>query len=120
MQEVEELWVACVELAERNRLPERAAAGLMDAAYGLRVRNSRYRASIEFSLAEEISELTASRDLKAMVDAGLLAPVGERRGRYYVANDVLLGTRERIRGGRPNKALEDPFARASEQLSLEL
>ena len=119
VQEVEELWVACVELAERNRLPERAAAGLMDAAYGLRVRNSRYRASIDFSLAGEISELTASRDLKAMVDAGLLTPVGERRGRFYVANDILLGARERIRAGRPDKALEDPFARASQQLSLE-
>ena len=72
VQEVEELWVACVGLAERSRLPERAAAGLMDAAYGLRVRNARYRASIDFSVAEEIAELTASRDLKAMVDAGLL------------------------------------------------
>ncbi|MDA0178949.1 Fic family protein [Solirubrobacter phytolaccae] len=120
VQEVEELWLASVALAERHRLPERAAAGLMDAAYGLRVRNARYRASVDFSSGEEISELTATRDLKAMVEAGLLTAVGERRGRFYVASDPLLQARQRIRAERPTKELADPFTRASEQLSLEI
>lgn len=31
-----------------------------------------------------ITELTATRDLKAIVEAGLFDAVGERRGRYYV------------------------------------
>ncbi len=119
VQEVEELWVACVELAERNRLPERAAAGLMDAAYGLRVRNSRYRASIEFFLAEEISELTASRDLKAMVDAGLLAPVGERRGRTTSRTTFCSGLASAFVGGVRTKPLKTRSRGRPSRLSLE-
>jgi len=32
VHEVEELWIAGNDLADENRLPERTAAGLMDAA----------------------------------------------------------------------------------------
>jgi hypothetical protein len=120
VQEAEDLWLACFALAEKNGLPERTAAGLVDASYGLRLRNSRYRSAVEFSAGEEISELTSTRDLKAMVDAALLSPVGERRGRYYMAEEILLETRRRIRNERPPKESEDPFMRASEQLSLEI
>lgn len=119
-QEVEELWMACLGLANDHRLPERAGAGLMDAAYGLRLTNSRYRATVDSGAGEEISELTATRDLKAMVDAGMLVPVGERRARHYVATPVLLDVRSRIRAARPPRETEDPFTRAAAQLQLPL
>lgn len=118
IQEVEELWIASNDLAEQHGLSERTSAGVMDAAYGLRLTNSRYRSAVERSAGEEISELTATRDLKAMVDAGLLRPVGERRGRYYVADDVLTEIRQQIRQARPPRESEDPFERAASQLAL--
>ncbi len=118
VQEVEELWLGCVDLANEHGLSERVGAGLMDAAYGLRLRNSRYRSTVDSAVGEEISELTATRDLKAMVDANLLEPVGERRARFYVARPVLLELRQRIRGSRPPRDSEDPFHRAAAQLEL--
>ena len=72
------------------------------------------------TLDEQISELTASRDLKAMVDALLLDPVGERRGRHYVAHDSVLELRRKIRNERPARVTADPFDLASEQLELNL
>jgi hypothetical protein len=55
----------------------------MDAAFGYKVRNAHYRD------VNEISDVVASRDLKRLCDLGLLVPVGERRGRFYVAADTL-------------------------------
>jgi Fic family protein len=119
VQEIEELWSECVNLAERAGLPERTAAGLMDSAHGFRLRNSTYRAGVEASLGEEISELTATRDLKSMVDAGLVDPVGERRARHYIAASPLQDVRARVRENRPPRGDDDPFANyAGEQLRL--
>lgn len=120
IEEAEQLWAACAELAAERRLPERAASGLYDAAHGMRLRNGLYRRLVQDTLGEDISELTSSRDLKAMVDAGLLAPVGERRGRHYVANEPVLELRRRIRERRPVRDTTDPFDLASEQLQLNL
>lgn len=108
-EEVESLWNACWELTERSGLPERCVAGLMEAAYGLRLRRGAYIKVVEDSAGEEIRDLTASRDLKSMVDAGLLEPVGERRGRYYLASEELTARRKQIRASRPERANEDPF-----------
>lgn len=113
-EEIEELWNACFELADSNGLPERCAAGLMDAAYGLRIRRPGYQASVEASTGEEISEQTASRDLIAMADLGLLETVGERRARYYVAGSATLNRWEEIRSRRPESGAEDPFTLAQE------
>lgn len=119
-EEIEALWNACVELTGRHQLPERAAAGLMDAAYGLRLRRGSYRGLVESVAGEEISDLTATRDLKAMVESKLLEAVGERRGRYYVADDELVAIREKIRARRPPRAAGDPFqlVRDRQQLTL--
>ncbi|MGH2986965.1 MAG: Fic family protein [Solirubrobacterales bacterium] len=119
-QEIEGLWNACTEAAERHGLAERTAAGLMDAAYGLRLRRGSYRALVASAGDEEISDLTATRDLKAMVDRGLLEAVGERRARYYVATDELADIRKQIRAGRPPRAEGDPFevVRDRRQLTL--
>lgn len=118
--EIEELWNGCLALAESNGLPERCAAGLMDAASGLRIRRGSYLTSAQDAVGEEISEQSASRDLKAMVDVGLLEAVGERRARYYLSGDDPHRVREQIRAQRPPKAADDPFdvARERRQLSL--
>ncbi len=92
----------------------------MDAAYGLRLRRKSYRTTAESVVGDEISELTATRDLKSMVDHGLLEPIGERRGRYYVAADQLKEVRGRIRRGRPARAGEDPFQVAQERRQMTL
>lgn len=107
--EVEALWEGCLRLSDNAGLPERCAAGLMETAYGLRVRRGSYKGVVESVTGEDISDLTASRDLKAMVDAELLVPTGERRGRYYTAGTRVKRLRTRIRKERPRKADEDPF-----------
>jgi Fic family protein len=119
-EEVESLWNSCADLAEEHGLPERTAAGLMDAAYGLRLRRGSYRALAASVGGEEISDLTATRDLKAMVDADLLEAVGERRGRYYIASDDLLAVRRRIRSERPPRETSDPFQIVRERRQLTL
>ena len=86
--EISRLWDELEELIRRHQLPERTQFALADAAMGLRVRNSSYRAEAE------VSENLASRDLTLLVQRGLLAADGERRGRVYVASEDL----KRIRG----------------------
>jgi Fic family protein len=119
-KEIENLWNDCVALAERNGLPERCAAGLMDAALGARIRRKIYRSSVEGAMGDEVSDLTASRDLKAMVEASLLKAVGERRARYYLAGEVLTQMREQIRASRAPKSTDDPFALVRERRQLKL
>jgi len=118
--EIEELWNGCVALTERNGLPERCAAALVDTAYGLRIRRGSYQGAGLEMTGDEISDQSASRDLKAMVDLGLLEPVGERRARYYLAGDEVKALRTAIRAKRPPREADDPFriARERRQLSL--
>jgi Fic family protein len=109
----EELGLVYGELAElirRHDLQERMVLGLLEAAFGSRVRNASYRVSTG------VSNNLASRDLKQLLDAGLLVAKGEKRGRHYVASDEVRAIRERC---RLPKGSEDPFAEASEsQLQL--
>ena len=118
--EIEELWNGCVALAEGHGLSERCAAALVDTAYGLRIRRGSYQAAGGEMTGEEISDQSASRDLKAMVDLGLLVAVGERRARYYLAGDDAERLREAIRAKRPPREKDDPFriVRERRQLSL--
>ncbi len=76
--------------------------------------------AVDITAGEQFSDLTASRDLRALVGATLLDPVGERRGRYYLGSQGLLGVRARIRRGRKPKDHSDPFDRAGRQLELAL
>jgi Fic family protein len=116
--EIEELSNGCVALAERYGLPERCAAALVDTAYGLRIRRGSYQTAGEEMTGEEISDQSASRDLKAMVDFGLLQPVGERRARYYLAGEEAKALRREIREKRPPGEMDDPFRIVRRQLSL--
>lgn len=87
-------------LAQAQDLPERSIASLAEAAMGLRIRNSTYR-----SLAD-ISEGTASRDLKRLVELGYLKAHGKKRGRFYVAGEAL--QKLAIKVGKPQR-IGDPF-----------
>ncbi len=119
-EEIEALWLACFDLTEKMGLPERCTAALMDAAYGFRVRRRSYQNAANLSGGEQVPDVTASRDLKAMVQKGLLEPVGERRSRHYLASDELRSIREEIRARRAPREERDPFTivRRGEQLSL--
>ncbi len=119
-EEIERIWISCLELTESYGLPERCAAGLMDATFGLRIRRGTYRASAEAAVGEPMSDLTATRDLKAMVDNRLIEAIGERRGRYYLAGGTLTSLREEIRAGRPPKLADDPFDIVRERRQLKL
>lgn len=120
VEEVEQLWLGCLDLVTARSLPERSIPSLLDAAMGFRVRNSTYRKLTEVGAGETVSDLTASRDLRALVDADLLLPIGEKRGRYYVASPDVAALRERIRAARPPRDRFDPFALAAQGEQLEL
>jgi Fic family protein len=119
-KEIEDVWLACFELVEKHKLAERCTAALVDAAYGFRVRRGSYQSGIATSWGEEVSDVTASRDLKAMVAKELLIPVGEHRNRHYLPTEQLTEIRDRIRSERPRREQMDPFAlvRRGEQLIL--
>lgn len=83
---------------------------LHDAAMGLRVRNATYRAMLEQSGEEPITEQTASRDFQRLVAAGLLVPGGEKRGRSYLGGHDLRALRRAIVETRDPRDNSDPFA----------
>jgi Fic family protein len=118
IEEAEALWAACADLAEASGLPERCTGVLYDAAFGFRLRNATYRALVERTMDEQVTPLTASRDLNALVRSELLSPVGEGRGRYYVGTPAVANIRRRIRNARPPRAMSDPFRLVSEQPRL--
>lgn len=79
-------------------LPDRAEVTLVDAAFGMRIRASRYREE------NEVSDVVASRDLRRMCDLGLLIPHGERRGRHYTGSEDLrsIAAKHKIPGRAPD------------------
>ena len=101
MRELERAYTEMMRLVQANGLPERTAMALLQAAFGGSVRNGSYR------ISADISKNLASRDLKALVDADLLVPEGEKRGRYYVASRSVAAIRISL---RLPKNVADPFA----------
>ena len=99
IRESEQIWEELGGLAQRHRLGERTMAALFDAALGLRVRNSAYRAVLR-RWGEEVSNQVATLDLRAMVRAGLLEQHGKKRGTYYVGAETLREVRSRLVRGR--------------------
>jgi Fic family protein len=89
------------EEAKRRQLHERMVMPLAEAALGFRLRNSRYQA------LADVSDNLASRDLKLLVEAQLLVPKGENRGRIYEASDSLKALPKRFKEDGP---IPDPFA----------
>lgn len=109
-REIEAIYIELDRLVARYRLPERTLDALFDATTGLRVRRSVYRAILQRQSDDPVSEQTATRDLQALSNSGLLVPHGERRGRYYTAGAEINEIRSRIIGNRPPRNDTDPFA----------
>lgn len=100
-REAERQWVAIDELVRDNQLNERVGSALFDALLGLRVTRPSY---VKLT---ELDERTATRDLVAAAERGLLEARGERRGRYYVAGEPLRALRDELRAQRG--PLVDPY-----------
>jgi len=109
VKESEWLWVELERLAARHSVPERTLPAIFDAASGLRVRNATYRAALECT-GDEITDQTASRDLRDLVRTGLLVPRGQARGRFYVAGPDVSAIRRAIIADRDSRDDSDPFA----------
>ena len=103
------LWQELEAMISRQGLPERLIYAVADGAIGYQVRNSSYR-----NLAE-LNDILASRDLKAAVDAGLLIPTGERRGRIYVGSPQLRALVDKLRR-EFIKSVPDPFVETTPKL----
>ena len=99
-RQIERIYEELHREVTKHGLHERTALALLEATAGLRVRNASYRVSAD------ISNNLASRDLKSLVDAGLLVAKGERRGRHYTPSDHIWEIRER---NRIPKGVDDPF-----------
>lgn len=99
-REMEALWVAIDAIIKAEGLPARSELALVNAAFGFRVRNNHYRTD------NEVSEVVASRDLKRLCELGLLEPIGEKRGRYYLAAPRLRDLREKF---RDRKRASNPY-----------
>jgi hypothetical protein len=103
------LWQEIELIISRRGLPERLIYAVADGAIGYSVRNSSYR-----NLAE-LNDVMASRDLKAAVDAGLLIPTGERRGRTYVGAPELRALVDKLRREHM-QSVPDPFVPTTPKL----
>jgi Fic family protein len=71
------VWSETERIGKEKSLPDRTLQAVADAIFGLKIKNATYRAFLG------ISENLASRDLKLLVDKGILVPSGEKRGRVY-------------------------------------
>ena len=99
-REVQQTWDALEVEVKKRKLPERTILALSDAASGLRVRNAAYRS------VAGISVQVATKDLKLLVDRGLLVSSGEKKWRSYEASEVLKELRS---GFTEPKRVPDPF-----------
>ncbi|SNT58294.1 Fic family protein [Actinacidiphila glaucinigra] len=75
------VWETLADFAQHAGLDERTITALHDVAMAGRVRRSRYES------AEGLSLQQAQRDLRDLVTAQILTPVGRTRARYYTAGD---------------------------------
>jgi Fic family protein len=109
INEAEALWDRCEHLAIERHPPDRVVGPLCDAARGLKLRNPSYRTAVEQSTGEGIDVQTASRDLRALVEADLLVSRGETRGRQYVATPTLRQVYVEVRSMKPARETVDLF-----------
>ena len=115
IHETEHLYDSISQFVDRHSLPNRVTGALADAARGRRLRRSIYTHIVETTDGDPISDLTASRDLKAMVDAGVLEPRGAGRGRTYHGSEQLRSLWQEIRAARPPRTHDDPYKTLPQQ-----
>jgi Fic family protein len=116
VREAEDVWARFEQLVGERGLPARAVGPLCDASRGLRMHNWSYRLAVEESEGHTIDPAMASRDLKALVNAGLLAPRGETRGRYYLGTPDLTAVRREVRTEYPIGPVTDLFETDGQRL----
>ena len=80
---------------------ERQVAALHEVAVAGRVRRSRYEKS------EGLNSQQATRDMQALVKAGILAAVGQTKGRHYVAGDRF--PRDVLNAAQRRHTIRDPY-----------
>jgi Fic family protein len=102
---LERIWTLITEEAKKKKLMERTCWAIADASIGIKVRNSTYRNQVG------ISNESASKDLRTLVEKGMLIPKGERKGRYYEASEVV---KKLVAGISMPKLYRDPFALIAE------
>jgi Fic family protein len=107
------VWDAVEDRLSQSRLPDRAVPAVAEAALGARIRRSRYTA------LTDVEDATASRDLRALTDAGLFEAHGEKRGRYYLASDALRNMRRQIRE-QVSVPILDPFSELEGQTAMRI
>lgn len=110
VRESEATWGLLEDAVAQARLPSRTIEALFDATFGLKVRNSSYRIAVKASGAhDEISNQSATNDLKRMVASGLLTKKGAKRGSHYVAAQPLVDIRTAHRAQRTKIAFDHLF-----------
>ena len=92
------------QLLKKRRINDRSLPAIVDAAFGYRIRRSRYIKSAG------VSDQVASRDLKELVDAGLLVGKGETRGRIYDPSPLIRDVY--LRNYEPRQNV-DPFSQGA-------
>ncbi|MFI1964068.1 Fic family protein [Streptomyces pathocidini] len=97
------VWLLLGEFAEVRGLEERAVSALHDVAMSGRVRRTRYER------AEGLSLQRAQRDLRGLVGAGILTPVGRTRARFYTAGPAF--PEAALEAARTPLPLADPYTR---------
>ena len=105
----EAMWDRCEQTAARCRLADRTIDALMHSARGWRLHRSLYISIVRSASGEPISDAMATRDLAAMASAGLLEPVGEKRGRHYLPSESLRALEREIRDMQPARPVIDPY-----------
>jgi Fic family protein len=97
------VWHTLSSFAQASGHDERVVSALHDVAMAGRVRRSRYEH------AEGLSLQQAQRDLRDLVEAGVLESVGRTRARYYTEGDRFPS--EALSIARTPMTLTDPYAR---------
>lgn len=109
IHETDALWDRCEQLVRQRHVPDRSVAALCDAARGWRLQRTLYKKLVLDGVGEDITDDTATRDLRALVDADLLEPRGEKRGRSYLPTGDLRAAWSSVRVLRAPRSEEDPY-----------
>ncbi len=89
VREAELRWELLEQAARDAGIHERCVGSLIDAAAGKKVTNSSYLDVMESSTGESMSKQSVTKDLNALVAAGLIEQRGAARGSHYVATAKL-------------------------------
>ncbi len=96
-----DVWLLLDQHAESLGVSERQVAALHEVAMAGRVRRSRYEK------CEGLNAQQATRDMQALVKAGVLTPVGRTKGRHYIAGDRF--PQDVLEAAQRRHTIRDPY-----------